>query len=32
VFTRASKHITYCQRDAPPIPTERIPVSARCTL
>ncbi|MFZ0385051.1 MAG: hypothetical protein WAL22_05270 [Solirubrobacteraceae bacterium] len=32
VFTKASKHITYCQRDAPPIPTERIPVSARCTL
>jgi hypothetical protein len=32
VFTKASKHVTYCQRDAPPIPTEQIPVSARCTL
>jgi hypothetical protein len=32
VFTKATKHVTYCQRDAPPIPTERIPVSARCTL
>jgi len=32
VFTRATRHVTYCQRDLPPIPTERIPVSARCTL
>jgi hypothetical protein len=32
VFTKATEHVTYCQRDAPPIPTEQIPVSARCTL
>jgi hypothetical protein len=32
VFTTSTKHVTYCQRDAPPIPTEHIPVSARCTL
>ena len=32
VFTKATRRVTYCQRDAPPIPTERIPVSARCTL
>jgi hypothetical protein len=32
VFTVKSKRITYCKRDAPPIPTENIPVSARCRL
>jgi hypothetical protein len=32
VFTKTTRHVTYCQRDAPPIPTEHIPVSARCTL
>ncbi len=32
VFTKATRHVTYCQRDTPPIPTEHIPVSARCTL
>jgi hypothetical protein len=32
VFTANSKRITYCKRDAPPIPTENIPVSPRCTL
>jgi hypothetical protein len=32
VFTKSTNHVTYCQRDAPPIPTEHIPVSARCTL
>jgi hypothetical protein len=32
VFTVNSKRITYCKRDLPPIPSENIPVSARCTL
>jgi hypothetical protein len=32
VFTKSTRRVTYCQRDAPPIPSERIPVSARCTL
>jgi hypothetical protein len=32
VFTAKSKRITYCKRDVPPIPTENIPVSPRCTL
>jgi len=32
VYTKASKRITYCKRDLPPIPSESIPVSARCTL
>jgi len=32
VFTKTNRHVTYCQRDLPPIPTEHIPVSARCTL
>jgi hypothetical protein len=32
VFTTADKRITYCKRDLPPIPSENIPVSARCRL
>jgi hypothetical protein len=32
VYTRASRQIVYCKRDLPPIPSESIPVSARCTL
>jgi hypothetical protein len=32
VFTAKSKRITYCKRDAPPIPSENIPVSPRCRL
>ena len=32
VYTRASKRLVYCKRDLPPIPSESIPVSARCTL
>jgi hypothetical protein len=32
VFTVKSKRITYCKRDLPPIPSENIPVSARCRL
>ena len=32
VFTKTTRHVTYCKRDLPPIPTENIPVSARCTL
>jgi hypothetical protein len=32
VATASSKRITYCKRDAPPIPTENIPVSPRCRL
>jgi hypothetical protein len=32
VFTAQSKRITYCKRDLPPLPSENIPVSARCTL
>jgi hypothetical protein len=32
VSTTNSKRITYCKRDAPPIPTENIPVSPRCRL
>ena len=32
VYTTATKHVTYCERDLPPIPSEHIPVSARCTL
>jgi hypothetical protein len=32
VYASASKRITYCKRDLPPIPSESIPVSARCTL
>lgn len=32
VYTAKSKRITYCKRDLPPIPSENIPVSARCTL
>lgn len=32
VFTEHSRRITYCKRDLPPLPSENIPVSARCTL
>jgi hypothetical protein len=32
VYTAKSKRITYCKRDLPPIPSENIPVSPRCTL
>jgi hypothetical protein len=32
VFTTKSRRITYCKRDIPPIPSENIPVSPRCTL
>jgi hypothetical protein len=32
VYAKASKRIAYCKRDVPPIPSESIPVSARCTL
>ena len=32
VYTKASRRIVYCKRDLPPIPSESIPVSARCTL
>ena len=32
VFDRSSKRITYCKRDPPPIPSEKIPVSPRCRL
>jgi hypothetical protein len=27
----AAKRITYCKRDPPPVPSENIPVSRRCT-
>ena len=32
VFTEDQAALTYCKRDLPPIPSENIPVSARCTL
>lgn len=31
VVTAASRRVTYCKRDLPPVPSMNIPVSARCT-
>lgn len=31
VVDTASKQVTYCKRDAPPVPSMNIPVSPRCT-
>jgi hypothetical protein len=31
VVATASKQVTYCKRDAPPVPSMNIPVSGRCT-
>jgi hypothetical protein len=30
VIEPAVRHLTYCKRDIPPIPSMNIPVSARC--
>jgi hypothetical protein len=32
VYAKATNRIIYCKRDLPPIPSESIPVSAKCTL
>jgi hypothetical protein len=32
VYVAKAKRITYCKRDAPPLPSENIPVSRRCRL
>jgi hypothetical protein len=31
VVDTASRQVTYCKRDAPPVPSMNIPVSSRCT-
>jgi hypothetical protein len=32
VVNLASHRLTYCKRDEPPIPSQNVPVSPRCTL
>ncbi|MGH2892003.1 MAG: hypothetical protein ACRDPM_01870 [Solirubrobacteraceae bacterium] len=31
VVTMPARRLTYCKRDAPPVPSQNIPVSTRCT-
>ncbi len=32
VVDRSTRRLTYCKRDEPPVPSQNVPVSPRCTL